>query len=396
MHKYFTVLSAALVFVATSATAIEYREQVFETGDNAWRLKLPAGYALEHLAAMNGPRLMVFDDDGRLLVGSGAGRVYRLDPPYVRATVYAALSGYPHDVALRDGMLFVAKSGGIYRAPYRAGRPAPLGDDDFTLVAALPPGGGHSSRSIGVGPDGRIYASLGISGNCNDQYLDDSYRFEDRRGGVFVLVEAGAGKQARWQPHATGLRNPIGFDWHPGTGVLYASNHGPDHHGYEQPPEYFSRLAPGSFHGMPWFQFDGDTIKRDSCIRGKPPRTDAIAPVAVFPARNGPMGVAFSSRGQPGTIEAGDAVVALHGSWATRPHGRHLGKKSTRRPPWVAVVRFDEGRATGEVEALIEGFQDAGGTRLARPVGVAFGPDGALYFTSDGGALKGLFRLKRM
>jgi hypothetical protein len=61
----------------------------------------------------------------------------------------------------------------------------------------------------------------------------------------------------RWKTYASGLRNPIGFDWDLSTGVLYASNNGPDHLGYDQPPEYFSRLDLGSFHGMPWFQYDG-------------------------------------------------------------------------------------------------------------------------------------------
>ncbi|MHB8763853.1 MAG: PQQ-dependent sugar dehydrogenase, partial [Deferrisomatales bacterium] len=96
----------------------------------------------------------------------------------------------------------------------------------------LPGGGGHSSRTVGVGPDGRIYLGLGISGNCSDQFLGDEYPFGDRRGGVLVLEEAReAGAAPRWQPFASGLRNPVGFDWQPGTGVLHATNNGPDHWG---------------------------------------------------------------------------------------------------------------------------------------------------------------------
>jgi len=91
---------------------------------------------------------------------------------------------------------------------------------------------------------------------------------------------------------------------------------------------------------------------------------------------------------------AGAAVVALHGSWATRPRGGWIGPKASRRPPWLALVRFGKDGAAS-VEPLVEGFQNAAGERLARPVGVLFGADGALYFSSDGGAVEGLFRLSR-
>ncbi len=390
--RLFRAAVATAAIAATPVTAFEYAGQSFEVGGRTWQLKLPAGHVLEHLVEMQGPRLVMFDSEGALLAGSRVGRVYRIEPPYTRVSVYAELSDFPHSVALRDGILFVAKNDGVHRAPYRPGGAlkGALKDGDFTLVAALPSGGGHSSRSVGVGPDRRLYASLGISGNCSDQYLDGGYRFQDRRGGVFVLVEQGG--KPYWKPYASGLRNPIGFDWHPRSGVLYASNHGPDHHGYEQPPEYFARLDAGSFHGMPWLWFDGREVRRDGCIGGIPPREDTTPPVATFPARNGPMGVAFSTRDQ-GIVKAGDAAVALHGSWATRPHGGFLGDKSTRRPPWVALVRFNGDKAS-DVVTLIGGFQNAAGERLARPVGVAFGRDGALYFTSDGGALEGLFRLR--
>ena len=394
-----SLLAAFVCVTASSAFAapFDYREQVFKAGGGSWTLSLPVGYVLELLVEMDGPRLMTFDRDGALLVGSRAGRVYRLEPPYSRAAVHAKLGDYPHDVALRDGTLFVARTGGVYRTPYQPDASKPLDESDFELVARLPSGGGHSSRSVEVGPDKRVYASVGISGNCSNQYLDAGYPFRQRRGGLLVLVEPGAGKQAHWQPYATGLRNPVGFDWHPHTGVLYASNHGPDHHGYDQPPEYFARLEAGSFHGMPWFQFDGREVKRDRCIGKQPPREDARVPVATFPARNGPMGVAFAER-DAGVVKAGDAVVALHGSWATRPHGGAHGARSSRRPPWVALLRFD-GDKVGKPVALIEGFQDAAGRRFARPIGVAFGPafgpGNALYFTSDGGAVEGLFRLSR-
>jgi glucose/arabinose dehydrogenase len=89
-----------------------------------------------------------------------------------------------------------------------------------------------------------------------------------------------------------------------------------------------------------------------------------------------------------------DAVVALHGSWGTQPDGGFMGRAATRRPPKIVVVRFKDGQAR-RVDDLITGFQLPSGERWARPAGVALGPDGALYFSSDSD-INGLFRLKRM
>jgi glucose/arabinose dehydrogenase len=187
----------------------------------------------------------------------------------------------------------------------------------------------------------------------------------------------------------------VGFDWHPVNGALYAGNNGPDHLGYEQPPEYFSRVEPGSFHGMPWFQFDGERLRRDNCIERPAPRPleQVTSPAATFPARSAPMGVAFIPDEALLPELSGDAVVALHGSWATRPTGGPWGSPATRRPPKLVRVKFREG-IPQQVEDLISGFQESDGERWARPVGVAVGPDGALYFTSDEG-VHGLFRLNR-
>jgi glucose/arabinose dehydrogenase len=279
----------------------------------------------------------------------------------------------------------------LYRAPYQSGQKS-IAPESVALLARLPGGSGHSSRTVGVGPDGRVYVSLGVQGNCSNQYLGDRYPFDKRRGGVFVLREDGG--QPRWEAFGSGLRNPVGFAWHPGTKIMYASNNGPDHLGYDQPPEYFSRVTAGSFHGMPWFQFDGKQVKRDNCASSRPPRplAEVAVPVATFPSRNAPMGVAFVPAGALGKALEHDAIVALRGSWGTQPTGGFIGSAATRRPPKLVAVRFKDGEAV-RVDDLVTGFQLPDGERWARPVGVAVGPDGALYFTSDSDT-NGLFRLR--
>ncbi len=373
--------------------ALSYEEQTLAVDGVNRTVRVPKGYRLEWLGGMDEPRMLTFAANGDLFAGSKSGKVYRLPPPYAKPEVLVEPGGYPHSVAFRPGEILIAKTDGVYRAPYRPGQ-ASIASDAVTLLAALPGGNGHNSRTLGIGPDGRVYVSLGIQHNCSDQFLDASYPFNDRRGGVLVLNESGG--KAGWEPFASGLRNPVGFDWQPLTHVMYADNNGPDHLGYDLPPEYFSRISPGSFHGMPWFQFDGKQLIRDDCIATKSPipMTEVTLPAATFPARNAPLGMAFVPKGaMDGQLEY-DAVVALHGSWGTQPGGGFFGSAATRRPPRLAVVRFNDGKSV-RVDDLVTGFQLPDGKRWARPAGVAFGPDGALYFSSDSDA-EGLFRLKRM
>jgi glucose/arabinose dehydrogenase len=389
------LLLACLPAVAhASGEPLVYEQQVVTLAGEARTVRLPKGYQLELLSdALDGPRLLTFAANGDLFIGSKSGTVYRLAPPYTAPQVLVSLGGYPHSVAFRKDEILIARTDGLYRAPYRPGQ-AKIERGGVQLLAELPGGGGHNSRSVAVGPDGRVYLSLGISGNCSDQYLGEPYPFEQRRGGILVLREQGG--KAGWETFGSGLRNPVGFAWHPKTRVLYASNNGPDHHGFERPPEYFSRVEAGSFHGMPWFQYDGQKLQRDDCITRAPPRplAEVTPPVATFPARNAPMGVAFVPPGAMHKALEFDALVALRGSWGTKPGGGALGNPATRRPPKIVAVRFEDGRAR-RVDDLLTGFQLDDGERWARPVGVAVGPDGALYFTSDSG-INGLFRLRKV
>jgi glucose/arabinose dehydrogenase len=383
----------ALPSALAGTEALTYEEQTLTLGNEHRTVRVPKGYRLELLARMESPRMLTFASNGDLFAGSQSGKVYRLPPPYTAPEVLVQLDGYPQSVAFRQNEILIARTNGLYRAPYRTGQDKIM-PDSVALLAALPGGGGHNSRTVGVGPDGRVYVSLGIQSNCSDQYLGGGYPFEDSRGGVLVLREEGG--QASWEPYASGLRNPVGFGWQPGTGALYASNNGPDHLGFDEPPEYFSKLTAGSFHGMPWFLFDGKQLQRDNCNMRTPPRpiNEVTLPAATFPARNAPLGMAFVPDGGMDKRLERDAIVALHGSWGTQPNGDGKGDPATRRHPKVVLVRFKNGKAM-RVDDLVTGFQLPDGKRWARPAGVAIGPDGSLYFSSDS-EINGLFRLRIM
>ena len=380
-----------LVPVAASAglEAFERETQTIHFDGADYDVEVPRGYVFEVLVpGLRGARMPTFASNGDLLIGSKRTEIYRLPPPYTRPEVLVHLEDLPQSLALRNGELLIARTHGLYRVPYAPGQ-ASVDPNDVTLLAPVAGSGPHHlTRTVGIGPDGRVYLSLGMTGNCGDNYLDESYPPDLRRGGVLVLREDDG--PPRWETHSSGLRNPVGFGWHPQTHALYATNNGPDHWGFELPPEQFTLLTPGSFHGMPWFQFDGKQIVRDTCAKKDPPRpkSEVVPPVLTFPAHNAPVGLRFVPEGALDARFTADAIVALHGSWVANKHPKDT------RPSKLVAVRFEDGVAR-RVDELVTGFQPEGRKRWARMAGVAFGPDGALYFTSDRKP-GGLFRLRRV
>ena len=372
-----------------SASSIELRSQTLVVNGHSIQLQVPLGLRLEFLANLSNPRFLTMGPGQEFIIGSRGTDIYRVTTPYDSPELLVRLTGRNHSVAYRDGKLFVAETAGLYVTDY-TGPTTMLDDTDFELLVSLPSQtGGHWSRTVIVGPDKRLYISLGISGNCSDEYLHNSYPFERRRGGVFLLNETGSSPQL--VPYASGLRNPIGIAFRPGTNTIFATNAGPDNLGYNQPPEVFTTLSFGSFHGMPWFQYYNGAFRSGECATSPAPRpsSDATPPDATFEARSTPEGITFVTNEILGKGFMGNALVAIHGSWAVPPGGG----PETRRPPKIVMVTFNGGQPSS-VEDIVTGFQRGDGSRFARPCGMLMGSDGHLYFTSDAGDVTGLFRLR--
>ncbi len=386
MLKILQVMTLLIFFAGYSGAAtFQLKTQAVSAEGFSINLNVPENMRVEYVASLSQPRFITLGPDNELLIGSKVGTIYRLKLPYQTVEPLVTLSGYFHSTAYNNGTLYAAETSGVWAASY-SGATTTLTPKDFHKVVQLPSAtGGHSSRTIVKGPDGRMYIGLGISGNCSDEYLSSSYPFERRRGGVFALDA-----NAVLHPYASGLRNPIGLAFHPVTGDLYATNAGSDNMGYDRPPEVLAKLSQNSFHGMPWFQYYDGSFGDGLCADSTPPRpaSDAQVPAALFAARSTPQGITFLEKTSLGNKAEGSAVVAVHGSWATQP-GKGI---ESRRPPKLALVVFTNNTAR-QVEDLVTGFQRANGSRFARPSGVIIGGDGNLYFTSDGGDVAGLFRL---
>ncbi len=388
------VLLLNVDLVLADVTPITYDSQQFKIANNRYDVLVPNKLKLEFVLALDGPRIISVSEKGEMFIGSKSGYVYRLSAPYNKATKLVRLNNYPHSIVVRGDFIYIAQTNGLYRAPYQYGQKKIL-YSDIKRYAVVPGGFGHNSRTVRLGPDKKLYLSLGISGNCSNQYLGNGYQLSQQRGGIMVLDESKKLSMS-WLAFASGLRNPVGFDWHPTTGIMYASNNGPDHWGFNEPREYFSKLLPGSFHGMPWYQLINKRITKDNCINSNSPQSKALVtkPVQTFDARNAPMAVAFITQGNIAKNFYGDALVALRGSWAVPDRGNLKGSRAGRREPKLVLVRFDKGKSI-QVDNFVTGFQLHNGSRWARPVGVINAPDGNIYFTSDD-ALNGLFRIKKV
>jgi len=101
-----------------ASTPIQYEYQHILVEGSKQSVRIPAGYRLEILTdRLDRPRLMTFAKNGDLLIGSRSGRVYRLPPPYREPQVLVNTGDYPHSVALRGNEIWIAETGGLYRAP---------------------------------------------------------------------------------------------------------------------------------------------------------------------------------------------------------------------------------------------------------------------------------------
>ena len=218
----------------------------------------------------------------------------------------------------------------------------------------------HGRRFIDVGPDGRLYVGLGVPCNiCEppDPELTGTIRSYDTEG------YAG-------ETYARGLRNSVGFDWHPATGELWATDNGRDWLGDDLPDDELNRVhAPGLHFGFPYCH-QGDLP--DPEFGDERPCSDFEPDALGLGPHVAALGIHFVTEGGP--LPAGTALVALHGSW----------NRSERIGYSVKSVTFSEdGTLVEAYEPFVEGWLEGDGSVHARPVDVAQLPDGSLLVSDD-------------
>jgi len=242
-----------------------------------------------------------------------------------------------------------------------------LTDDNGDLVAErtervtrdLPAGGMHWTRTLGFGPDGGMYVSAGADCNACDEK-------DPRRATIMRFHPDGTGREI----YARGLRNAVGFAWHPATGELWATDNGRDWMGNALPPEELDRIRRGGDYGWPACYGD----RQPDPEHGTAARcAKTIPPALSFPAHWAPLGITFYTGKQFPAEYRNDAFIAFHGSWNRFPPAGYR----------VVRVRFRKGQPVG-YEDFVTGWL-RGRRAWGRPVDVLTAPDGALFVTDDAG-----------
>jgi glucose/arabinose dehydrogenase len=324
-------------------------------------LRVPDGFRIEVFAEdVPGARSMALGQQGTLFVGTMKDKVYALSgtpgsetKPTVR--VIAEKLNMPNGVAFRDGALYVAEISRILRYD---GIESSLDkiEPPKTVREDLPKDRHHGWKYIAFGPDGKLYVPIGSPCNvCN----------EPRYASITRMNADGSGHEV----FARGVRNTVGFTWHPITKQLWFTDNGRDYLGDDVPPCELN-VAPraGLDFGFPYCHGkdikDPEFERLGDCSKMTPPAQLLGAHVA-------PLGVKFYTGSSFPEVYRNQIFIAEHGSW----------NRSTKNGYRISRVKLDGTRPIA-YEPFVVGFK-RGEEVLGRPVDLLVLEDGSMLISDD-------------
>ena len=268
----------------------------------------------------------------------------------------------PFGMALVGDSFYVGNSDGVVAFAWDAASASARGPG--RRIASFKPGG-HWTRSLLPSRDGtRLYAGVGSLSNIGDEGM----AAEEGRAAIWELDLAG---NAAPRIFASGLRNPVGLAWEPGSGTLWTVVNERDGLGDETPPDYLTSVREGGFYGWPycyWGRTVDDRVPQDPGLVAS-----ALQPDYALGGHTASLGLCWLPAGTLPGLPDGMAI-GQHGSW-------NRSKLSGYR---VIFVPFADGRPAGPARDLLTGFLSPDEKlSYGRPVGVAVGPDGASLLVAD-------------
>jgi len=376
------LLAAALCLAFGPATAQQGDGTRFSTNINIWKpdkvdatperikaLKAPPGFTVSAFAtglknariiavAPSGDVYVSRRDQGDVLLLRDANGDGRADGEPVTVANRAGA----HGLAIRDNKLYLVTVKELFVADIKSdGR---LGELKM-LIGDLPDAGQHANRTMAFGPDGMLYLSVGSTCNtCNENNPENATLLRITPDGKSRTI------------FASGLRNMIGYAWHPATGELWGFDHGIDFLGDDVQPEEINKIEKGKQYGWPHVYGKGEIYPQSTPvgeITKEQWKARSTPMVIGYTAHAAPMQWVFGAGSAFPAEYQGDAFVTMRGSWNRAPASGYE----------IVRVRFENGQAKS-VEPFVTGFlTDGGKTHIARPVGLALARDGALLMADD-------------
>lgn len=334
------------------------------------KLNLPPGFKIGIYAdSIPDARQMTLSPKGTLFIGNRKGsKVYAVQDTNIdnRADkIYIIADGLwmPNGVAFQNGSLYVSEVNRILRfdniEAHLNDPPAP-----FVVYDGLPKKRSHGWKYIRFGPDNRLYVPIGAPCNICDRTHED-----ERYGTITRLNSDGTGHEI----FARGVRNTVGFDWHPNTHELWFTDNGRDHMGDDHPPDELNHAPQKGLHfGYPFWH--GRNIPDPDFGKNREAGEFSLPAMPLGP-HVAALGMRFYT-GQmfPKTYQ-NQIFIAEHGSW-------NRSKKIGYR---ISLVRLKENKAIS-YEPFVDGWKQ-GELAWGRPVDILVMPDGALLISDD---LKGI------
>lgn len=321
-------------------------------------LRVPPGFSVELVARVPNARGLALSPKGILYVGSrGLGTLSAVDLNHEnRVTVLATKLEMPTGVAYQNGTLYFSTVSKIFKLPKidenLSRPPVPI-----LVTDQLPDEGKHGWKYLGFGPDGKLYVPVGAPCNVCDK---------DKNG--FATLRRMNPDGTKMEIIARGIRNTVGFTWHPKSGELWFTDNGRDWMGDDIPADELNRLTKvGSHFGFPYCQ-GGDLPDYGTARKC----SEFVPPVQKLGAHVAALGVRFGAKTNfPEPYRSG-VFIAEHGSW-------NRSKKAGYR---ISFVALNEQLTPVKYESFLEGFLEKE-KAWGRPVDLEVEPSGSLLVSDD-------------